>query len=410
MQQGESIQGAINNASSGDEIIVGSGNYTEKIAVTKDDLIIRSDTGNPEDTIIGASNSSINVVYIRADNVTVSGFKIGANGYLDVTGIYLASCSDCIISNNNCSENYLGFYLSNSKNNTISNNIADSNDKYGIQLVRSESNSLLNNTANSNSYGIVLENNSSKNNLTENTVNSNVGHGFYLRNSSENTFTNNTAMKNNIGFYLANSNMSSVSGSDISKNINYGMWISHSNYNIISGTTANKTNCGIHLNSSDSNIIYGNIIVSNADSGISMCPACDNNTVFNNYLNNIYNADIDNTRNVWNVKKTEGKNIVGGPYIAGNFWASPGGGGFSENAEDENKDGIADVKYNETNITDYLPLVFVSGSEQQIFPAGKLNNGIKLIVVNNSISNNTKNNTTDENENKTNRSSENSSQ
>jgi parallel beta-helix repeat protein len=368
VQQGESIQGVINNASSGDEIIVSPGNYTESIMITKGDLVIRSETGNPEDTIIEASNSSINVLYLRANNVTISGFKIQAVNYSDVTGIHMAECSNCTISNNNLSENSLGLSLSSSKNNKISNNIVNSNKIYGIHFVRSENNIFFNNTANSNAHGIVLESNSSGNNLTNNMANFNTGYGFYLINSSNNTFNNNTAIENDMGIYLVNSNTSIISRNNVSENANYGIWISRSNYSTISGNTANKTNCGIHFDSSDNNILHGNIIASNADSGISMCPACDNNTVFNNYLNNMYNADIGNRKNHWNIKRTEGKNIVGGPYLAGNFWARPGGAGFSETAPDENNDGITDVAYNETNVTDYLPLVSVSNPEQEAVP------------------------------------------
>ena len=62
--------------------------------------------------------------------------------------------------------------------------------------------------------------------------------------------------------------------------------------------------------------------------------------------------------------KTKGKNIVSGPYIGGNYWASPGNDGFSQTAPDTNGDGIADTIFTYTNpegitITDSLPLVSV---------------------------------------------------
>lgn len=368
VEPGESIQAAINNASSGDEIVIGTGNYTENVIITKDDLVIRSETGNPEDTVIGASNSSINALYLRAYNVTISGFKIGGAGYPDVTGIHMAACSNCTISDNNLSENYVGLSLSSSKNNTILNNSMELNEIYGIHSVRSENNSFFNNTADSNAHGIVLESNSSSNNLTGNLANSNIGYGFYLINSGNNTLNNNTAVENSMGIYVVSSNMSIISGNNVSENINYGIWFSRSNYSTIFGNIANKTRCGMHLDSSDNNRLYENIIASNIYSGLSMCPACKNNTVFNNYFNNVYNTDIDNTKNHWNIKRTSGTNIVGGPYIAGNFWANPGGTGFSETATDENKDGIADTAYNESNVTDYFPLVSVPGPEQEITP------------------------------------------
>jgi parallel beta-helix repeat protein len=386
VQPGGSIQAVINNASSGDEIVIGSGNYTENIVITKDDLVIRSGSGNPENTTIIAGNSSIDVLRIRANNTTVSGFKIRAAEDADVAGIYLAGCTNCTIDNNDVSENYLGIYLSNSKNNTILSNRVNSNERYGIQLVRSESNLLLNNTADSNNHGIVVENNCSNNNLTGNLADSNLDYGFYLINSSGNTLNNNTATENNMGIHLRNSNKSVISGNNVFRNFNYGIWMSISNYSTISGNNVNKTNYGIHLDSSDNNILYGNVIASNYALGLSMCGACDSNTVFNNYFNNNLNTDIKNRKNALNIKKTEGTNIVGGPYIAGNFWASPGGTGFSETAPDGDGNGIADVVYNETNVTDYLPLVSESSSQQQVLPVTDLNVSVNITKFNPPIS------------------------
>jgi len=349
-------------------IIVRPGEYTGNIIIGTPNLTIKSESGNPEDTIVTANNPNVNVFHIRASNTTVNGFKVRPAGYAEVTGIYLTGSSYCTISNNDLSENYLGIYLSNSKNNTISDNKMNRNGKYGIQLMHSEGNILSNNNADSNRHGIILENNCSDNNLTGNLVGSNAGYGFYLINSSSNNINNNTISRNDMGIYLTNSNLSLISGNNFSENIRYGMWISHSNYSIISGNTIVESNWGIHLNSSDNSTLSGNILALSYFSGLSMCPACDNNTIFNNYLNNIFNVEVGNRRNTWNTVKKTGINIVGGPYLGGNFWASPGGTGFSQIATDKDENGIADVKYNGTNFTDYLPLVPVSDSQYHTFP------------------------------------------
>ncbi|MGB9928478.1 MAG: right-handed parallel beta-helix repeat-containing protein [Methanosarcina sp.] len=339
--------------------------------VTKEKITIRSASGNPEDTVILAAKPDTNVFYVRAYNATIEGFKIGAGEYPGVTGIYLAGSSNCTIENNDLSDNYLGIYLSGSDKNKVSNNTLNSNKKYGIQLVRSEENILLNNSADSNMHGIVLENNCTDNNLTGNSASSNLGNGLYLVNSSSNNFTNNTINENDMGIYLSNSNMSLISGNNISENMRYGLWVSHSHYNIIAGNKISGNLWAVHLNSSDYNTFYGNVIASSLVSGFSMCPACDNNTAYNNYLNNFINADIKNTKNTWNVKKTAHINIAGGPYLGGNFWANPDENGFSETALDEDENGIADTPYNETNVTDSLPLVSnlsAADLKQQILP------------------------------------------
>lgn len=65
------------------------------------------------------------------------------------------------------------------------------------------------------------------------------------------------------------------------------------------------------------------------------------------------------TGNSYNLKKTEGTNIVGGSYIGGNFWGKPDGTGFSQTAVDKNGDGIFDSVYKigHSKYKDYLPLV-----------------------------------------------------
>ncbi|HEY3361896.1 MAG TPA: NosD domain-containing protein, partial [Methanosarcina sp.] len=75
-----------------------------------------------------------------------------------------------------------------------------------------------------------------------------------------------------------------------------------------------------------------------------------------NNTRNIY-LDGSNAGTSLNTTLTEAKNILDGPYLGGNFWATPKGDGFSQIHADENGDGICDVAYavNKEGI-DYLPL------------------------------------------------------
>ncbi|WP_269848950.1 NosD domain-containing protein [Methanosarcina horonobensis] len=110
---------------------------------------------------------------------------------------------------------------------------------------------------------------------------------------------------------------------------------------------------GVSLQSTIDNKLNGNRI-SNCRLGID---------IIDSYGTIVYNNNFNNTRNVqptdtssWNTTRTSGKNIIGGPYLGGNYWATPAGDGFSQTHSDANGDGIAEEPFNmnEANI-DYLP-------------------------------------------------------
>jgi len=131
VQPGDSIQTALDNATSGDIIILKPGTYTENIKITKDNLLIGSESGNPDDTIITAKNSNNHVIALQANNVKING--LGITGTKEsYTGIYLSGCNNCIIENNKILNNSYGIYLLNSKGNTLSGNIVSSNGIYGL--------------------------------------------------------------------------------------------------------------------------------------------------------------------------------------------------------------------------------------------------------------------------------------
>ncbi|MDD4247620.1 MAG: NosD domain-containing protein, partial [Methanosarcina sp.] len=111
---------------------------------------------------------------------------------------------------------------------------------------------------------------------------------------------------------------------------------------------------GILLWSSNDNKISGNRL-SNCKTGLDMVDSYDT-IIYNNNFNNTLNVQFMDI-STWNTTKTPGKNIVGGPYIGGNYWATPKGDGFSQTHSDSNGDGICEEPYymNEVNI-DYMPL------------------------------------------------------
>nr|WP_230669902.1 PKD domain-containing protein [Methanosarcina barkeri] len=275
VQPGDSIQNAVNSSSSGDIITVKPGTYTENIIVAKNDLTIRSESGNPDNTMIKAKSSGASVLLLQGNNIKITGFKTVGATRSGNAGICLSSCSNCIVENNELLNNCYGTYLLRSKENKISKNTATNNREYGIVL---------------------------------------------------GTATDNT----------------------------------------LSGNTAFGNGRGIHVGNSDGNTFSGNTIQDNSVYGLYVCPRSDTNHIYNNYFNDNSMTIRNGIGNTYYTKKTAGTNIVGGPYIGGNFWGKPDGTGFSNTAVDKNRDGISDSPYK--NITgsicsDNLPLVvYKSGS------------------------------------------------
>ena len=226
VQPGSSIQNSVNNATSGDTIIVKPGTYTENIKITKDNLIIRSESSDPDDTIIKAKSPSANVFLIQANNVKINGFKISGSIKYGYAGTCLSSCTDCTVESNKLSNNSVGIYLLNSKGNTISKN-AVSDSARGIYLNISENNKLSgNNATNNREYGIASQN-SNGTLLSGNLVFDNA-RGIYFGRSDGNTLTGNTVRNNNVyGLYICGAS---------DRNTIYNNYFNDTNMTIKNGT------------------------------------------------------------------------------------------------------------------------------------------------------------------------------
>lgn len=330
VQPGESIQAAVNSAVSGDVVIVKPGTYTENIKVTVRNLVIKSESENPANTIIIAKDPDVDVFRVESNKVTISGFKI-MESKNDHAGIYMYQCKNCTVENNRLLNNTIGVYLKNSEYNLIRGNLIGKGEK-----------------------------------------------GIDIEQSSYNTISKNRASKNRYGFYLPNSEGNVLSNNILSENKDYGILLSTATSSTLTGNEVSNNGRGIHLGNSDKNKISDNTIVLNEVYGLFICPKSDRNHVLNNYFKNTVNVEANNgTGNIYNIEKTAGKNIVNGPYLAGNYWATPAGLGPSEITPDNDGDGIADKAYRLEN-SDYVdrkPLVAVK-IQEPILPVANFSENV----------------------------------
>jgi len=149
-----SIQEAIDNANPSDTIEVYSGHYYEhNITITKQEIALQGisselGTGNDSGKPWIHGQGLWDVVVVRADNVTISGFAIensGTSYALDVINVLL--CDNCVITDNDIS-NYTmeGINCGFSNNNQIrGNNITRSAWRHGVLLFESSDNTVADN-------------------------------------------------------------------------------------------------------------------------------------------------------------------------------------------------------------------------------------------------------------------------
>ncbi len=393
-----SIQEAVNNSSSGDTVIVMPGTYNENIIVNVTSLTIRSESKNSE-VLVKSPEENKSIFLITANNITLSGFNItGAKGNYTYypSGICLKNARNCRITGNTIFENFLGVCLVNSDYNTISKNFL-----FNSSISLKEDSNMNNLRDNALEEGPISLSYSSYNTISENSL---LNGSISMGESSRNNLTNNTIEKGSIhlavwcSLNLISQNKISdgwgVSiaccggGDNISDNVisNCSTGVSTYDHGIdVINNSIIDCYCGIDIAQSPSRIhnntilncstgitvmdsstdISNNIIISSAKYGLSIPDREFGERVYNNYFNNTVNVKLGNhDKYTWNSSRVSGTNIVGGPYLGGNYWANPNVTGFSEVCTDSDGDWICDSPYNVNGSDfDYLPLASISRTQ-----------------------------------------------
>jgi nitrous oxidase accessory protein len=125
-----SIKAAIFAASPGDVVLVQSGRYYEHLKIDKKIVLCGVDSG--EGMPIFDATGSGSPITVAADGVVVEGLRL-LNGGPYSAGI-LVLADDCVIRDNDASNNYIGIHLVGCENCTVRGNVASGNLEYGIRL------------------------------------------------------------------------------------------------------------------------------------------------------------------------------------------------------------------------------------------------------------------------------------
>ncbi|VVB55516.1 Periplasmic copper-binding protein (NosD) [uncultured archaeon] len=357
---------------------------TSEIAIAANPLpgtiFIRDDATGGNCTLIGTWDNSTKTctlttniagtIQIDNDGITLNGneHKITGNG--TDCGVYLYYRIHVTIKNLIVEKFVSGICLSQSSYNNLTGNII-LNNKDGIRLAGSDYNNITNNTALNNSNGIGLYFPPGKeNNLTENIVKNNIL-GICICRGHDNNFTSNIVSNNSDGFRIYYSGDNTLKNNTISYNSGSGIFSDWGSINnkFTRNTISNNPGSGLILRYGTNNSFAENTVSNNS---VGIIIAENPYKIFNNYFNNSNNTQIFfNISGIWNITKQPGTNIIGGPYLGGNFWAYPNGTGFSQTCTDNNKDGLCDIRYTlDDNNTDYLPLAAKAATRNLILNPG----------------------------------------
>ena len=320
---GESIQDAIDAASSSDTIEVYSGTYYENVDVTKQ-LVLRgvdTDTGKP---IVDASGNG-SAIILCADGTVLEGFEVTNSTGWRGAGIRIMSENN-IVRDINATNNDYGIILYFSSNNTLKDNRMSGNGyNFGVwgandnnidtsnlvdgkpiyylvgasdMVIDSSSNAgtvycidcdnitVIGLTLTKNSDGVYFHNTS--NSRIENNQISNNLFGIGLSKSTNNTVIDNNASNKFEGIKLYKSSNNTVIDNKASTINGTGIWIWLSMNNTITGNNASNNSKGISLRGSSNNTITGNIANDNKFYGILIVESSGNTITGNTVSYNTY--------------------------------------------------------------------------------------------------------------------------
>lgn len=358
VHNGESIQQALDRSVPGDTITIEAGVYKEKLSTYTGDLLIQSESVNPDDTIIEGPG-----ITIWASNVTIKGFTI--KGADDYSGIAIINrTGKCQIENNKISNYVSGIEIPIQSTLNIVNNNEISDCQEGITVFE----------------GII-------DNIKNNKI-SNCEDGITFREGNGNSLSGNEISNCESGITYMEGFENTVSGNKISAcksgvNIGNGDATLLENRTLVENNKITENEVGISVNGAAGGgyKIASNVISFNEKCGYEDYSA-GTNLIYDNYFNNTVNVRLgEHSRpeypSSWNITRTPGKNIVGGPYIGGNYWATPEGNGFSQTHSDSDADGTSEGPYPLNKIeADYLPLVLPSKTSEPRLPVADFRSNV----------------------------------
>jgi nitrous oxidase accessory protein len=329
-QQYRSVTRALQVASENDTILVEQGVYKEHNLVIDKSVVLKG-IGYP----VLDGERQYEIISIKADNVTVDGFKIqhsAISSLIDYAGIKIYNKRHAVIVNNILDDTFFGIYSQHGTNCIIKNNVLTAHQKEeqrsgnGIHCWKSDSMQIIGNTISGHRDGIYFEfvTNSL---IWRNFSYKNIRYGLHFMFSSNDTYVANRFESNGSGVAVMYSHHVKMFSNYFRQNWGdaaYGILLKEISDSYIQGNHFAENTSGIYMEGTSRIEVIKNIFKNNGWALKIQASCMDIDLHLNNFIGNTFDVG------------TNGSLVLN--KFDGNYWDKYEG-------YDLNKDKIGDIPY-----------------------------------------------------------------
>ena len=335
-----SLQNMIQQAESGDRLLLAAGTYYGPVTIDKPLSLIGS-----HQTIIDG-NKNGHVITVNASDVVIENLQIQNSGNRPVTedsGIFVTSeTENVIISNNHLQNNLIGIYLKGAKSAQVRNNTIIGSEFHrindrgnGIYLWNSPGSVVENNRIRYGRDGIFVT--TSRDNVFKGNVMRDLRFAVHYMYTQDSEVSNNVSINNHVGYALMFSDRINAYANQSIADRERGLFFNYANYSVIhhNQVTGGAEKCVFIYNANYNRI--NNNTFEGCDIGVHFTAGSEKNDIYENaFINNRTQVKYVGTRDIeWS---KQGR---------GNYWSD-------NTAFDINKDDIADHAYQPNDLVDQI--------------------------------------------------------
>lgn len=324
------IKSALAASNNGDTVLVDAGIYREQNIVIEKSILFKG-IGYP----VLDGEKKYEVISVKADHVTVEGFKVvrsGVSSIVDMGGIKIYDADYAVIRNNKIEETFFGIYIQYGKNcsvlnnELISTNTVEQQSGNGIHCWKSDSLLIKGNNITGHRDGMYFEF-ASNSTIVGNTCLNNIRYGLHFMFSHNNFYISNMFTGNGAGVAVMYSRSVKMYNNHFNENWGdaaYGLLLKEITDSYIEGNTFDRNTVGIYMEGASRINIARNVFSRNGWAMKMQASCMDMEVIKNNFVGNTFDVG------------TNGSLVLN--HFANNYWDKYEG-------YDINRDKIGDIPY-----------------------------------------------------------------